>query len=164
MRSTRAEAVTSPPHASGRPGRELELRAPLTRGRALGLILSLATVLAVSLPAFLRGGLDAFDGALFAHTGEFFRTMAREPLEFLSSPREWMWAYYDQYPALAVRRHPPVFPLVEAAVYSVTGFSIFGTRLTALLFSAAFGAGFYVLCARIFKREMTALAAVVVLV
>lgn len=42
--------------------------------------------------------------------------------------------YYAQYPALSLNWYPPLFALVESAVYSVAGISEFSSRVTVLLF------------------------------
>jgi 4-amino-4-deoxy-L-arabinose transferase-like glycosyltransferase len=43
--------------------------------------------------------------------------------------------YYSRYPALTLGIYPPFFPVVEAAVFAVTGFSQFAAQLTVSLFS-----------------------------
>src|SRR5262245_43786541 len=83
------------------------------------------------------------DSALYAANGAFFLTAFQEAGNVVKDPRGWAYAYYEQYPAVSVRRHPPVFGLAESLVYSFTGVSIFGANLTICLFAIVFVLGMY---------------------
>ncbi len=80
------------------------------------------------------------DGATFALNGELIRDyvasgLAQNPMVFAS-------AWYLRYPALTISLYPPIFPMVEAAVFAVFGFSHSAAQATVTAFAAlaAFGA------------------------
>ena len=74
---------------------------------------------ALLLPDVTNSRIVHYDDVLFAHNGIFFQTAFQELGQLLKAPGQWMWDYYNQYPALAIRRHPPVFSLVESIVFSI---------------------------------------------
>jgi hypothetical protein len=76
-----------------------------------------------------------------------------------AAPYQFAVDYYLRYPALTISLYPPLFPMVEAAVYAVFGFSHFAAQLTVALFSAVFALFLYKLV-RIAAPTLTAGAVV----
>ena len=107
-------------------------------------------------PELFNDRIFPYDSALFAANGAFFLSIFTDFFGFLSRPIEWMYEYYNQYPALAVRRHPPLFGLFEAIVFSITGVSTFGAKLTNLLFCWFFAFGAYFMCLQFWKSRSVA--------
>ena len=111
-----------------------------------------------ALPELSQNRIDPTDSALFAANGAFFLTIIREFDQLISHPVDWLYSYYNQYPALAVRRHAPVFGISEAIVFLFTGISVFGAKLTAFIYSIAFAVGVYALSYRIWRDALLAVA------
>ncbi|HXG08801.1 MAG TPA: glycosyltransferase family 39 protein [Gemmataceae bacterium] len=116
----------------------------------------LTWVAAYSGPELFQDRIFPYDGALHASTGAFFLTVFKELPSAARAPRDWAYDYYEQYPALAVRRHPLVFGVTEAVVYSLTGVSVFGANLTVFLFTLGFAIALYFACLRFWKDELVA--------
>ncbi len=81
------------------------------------------------------------DGASFALNGELVRDylvsgFGGNPLVFA---REW----FQHYPALTISLYPPIFPLTEAAVFELFGFSHGTAQATVTMFAAAASYGLY---------------------
>lgn len=143
-------------------GNQSTLRSGVAHGRWLGVasfIVALAVVLAYVVPEALRDRIYPFDSVLHAANGGLFLSLLKEFGTFIQAPMDWFWAYYNQYPALGLRRHPPLFGVVEALVYAFTGVSVLGAKLTLLLFSLLFVVGTYLLALRLWKDHLVAGAA-----
>ncbi len=110
-------------------------------------------------PELFRDRVFPFDEVLYVSNGAFFLSLFQDVSGFAAGPSAWMYDYYNHYPALNVRRYPPLFGLAEAGVYAVTGVSVFGARLTNLAFFLAFAAGTYCCCRRLWKDDLVAFAA-----
>ena len=134
------------------------------RADALILAVPLLWLLVASLPEVLQDRIFPFDSALIAANGALFESMFRDLGGFLAAPVDWLWAYYDQYPALSVRRHPPLFGFVSGIVYSITGVSTFSAKLTVMLFGLLFACGSYCVARRLFDHRLLALCATLLLV
>jgi 4-amino-4-deoxy-L-arabinose transferase-like glycosyltransferase len=102
-------------------------------------------ILAVVVTTFLTSTRDEdlwwADGASFALNGEFLRDylasgLTRNPMAFAM---EW----FRRYPALTISLYPPIFPLAEAVVFSVAGFSHAAALATVTLFAAVAAFGIY---------------------
>jgi len=81
------------------------------------------------------------DGASFALNGEFLRDyltsgLGRDPMAFAL---EW----FNRYPALTISLYPPIFPLAEAIVFAIVGFSAAAAKATVTIFTAAAAYGMY---------------------
>lgn len=87
------------------------------------------------LPETSRERIHPYDGALYAANGAFFLSVFKDLPNVISSPINWMMDYYHQYPALSLRRHPPIFGVVEGIIFSLFGISAVSAKLTVLLFS-----------------------------
>lgn len=131
---------------------------PALREHVWLLVTIVAWVCFQAYPDLMRNSIDPYDGALFAANGALFLSAVREFGQFLASPIDWLYDYFNQYPALAVRRHPPLFGITEMLVYLFTGVSVFGAKLTALFYSIAFAIGVYALSYRIWKDAFIAAA------
>lgn len=113
------------------------------RRRWAGQFLIGALLAAVAVVTFVTAARDEDfwwgDGASFALNGEFLRDyiasgLGRSPMAFAA---EW----YFRYPALTISLYPPIFPLAEAAVFAVFGFSHNAAQATVTIFTllALFG-------------------------
>lgn len=120
------------------------------------LAITLFWLIAASLPEILRDRIFPFDSALYAANGALFEKMYAEFGSFLAAPGEWLWNYYDQYPALSVRRHPPLFGLVSGVVYTIFGVSVASAKLTVMLFAVAFTIGVYFAAQRLLSGHFAA--------
>ena len=69
-------------------------------------------VLIASLPEVLRDRIYPLDSAQIAANGALFHSLFFEFGAFISAPVDWLWSYFEQYPALSLRRHPPLFGFV----------------------------------------------------
>jgi hypothetical protein len=81
------------------------------------------------------------DGASFALNGELIRDylasgLGRNPMVFA---QEW----FRHYPALTISLYPPIFPLVEAVVFAIFGFSHPTALATVTMFAAVASFGIY---------------------
>jgi 4-amino-4-deoxy-L-arabinose transferase-like glycosyltransferase len=99
--------------------------------------LSLSILMAVGITTFLTAvRTEDFwwaDGASFALNGEFLRDYLvsgswRHPLSFAL---EW----FRHYPALTISLYPPIFPLTEAAIFAIFGFSHASAQAAVTLFT-----------------------------
>lgn len=95
------------------------------------------------LPETLSERIYPWDDSLYAANGAFFLTIFQNLSEVLANPMAWMTDYYRQYPALFVRRQPPLFGIVESGVYGALGISAVSAKLTVFLFSTVFVVGWY---------------------
>ncbi len=115
-----------------------------------------AFVVACAVPELLRERIFPWDSALYAANGAMFQSLLQDLGGFISSPMGWVQAYYDQYPALAIRRQPPLFGVVESIVYAFTGVGVFGAKLTLTLFSLLLAGGTYAFAFWIWRDKVTA--------
>jgi hypothetical protein len=97
-----------------------------------------------------------YDGALHAANGALFSSLYSDMAQVIAAPVDWLYDYYNQYPALSIRRHPPLFPLLEGLVFQVTGVSVIGARLSILLFALALCLAMYSAMWRLFKDDLIA--------
>jgi len=107
-------------------------------------------------PEAIKERIFPYDGALFAANGAFFLSAFKDLSNVISSPANWMWDYYHQYPALFIRRHPPIFGLVESVMFAVFGISAVTAKLTIHLFSISWIIGWFFALRKMFKDEFTA--------
>lgn len=72
----------------------------------------------------------SLDGDMPRHlmNGAFLRDMVADG--GIGSPREYMFRYFAQYPALSIGLHPPLLPAAEAAAFSALGVSVLAARWT----------------------------------
>jgi 4-amino-4-deoxy-L-arabinose transferase-like glycosyltransferase len=133
----------------------------MNKARILSLLALLACFAALTGPALLTEGIFPWDGAIYAATGACWLSAFQDLPGFVSRPLQWLYEYYDQYPAVALRRHPPLFGIAEAGVYALTGVSVFGARLTVWLFGLVFALGVYYTCLRFWGSEVVALGSAV---
>jgi 4-amino-4-deoxy-L-arabinose transferase-like glycosyltransferase len=101
-----------------------------------------------------------YDGALHAANGALFCSLYSELPEFIAAPVDWLYDYYNQYPALSIRRHPPLFPVLEGLLFQITGVTVFGARLTIVLFALALCLAMYSAMWRLFKDDVIAASVV----
>lgn len=135
-----------------------------TQTRVLLFAVPLAWLLAVSLPEVMRDRIFPFDSALIAANGALFQRLFVEFGDFLAAPLDWLWSYYDQYPALSVRRHPPLFGFVAGIIYSVVGVSAVSAKLTVMLFGTVFALGTYFVARRLLGGYLLAACATLLVV
>lgn len=126
------------------------------RARYLLIAVPVVWLIAASLPEVLRDRVFPFDSALIAANGALFQRLFASFGEFLTAPMDWLWAYYDQYPALSVRRHPPLFGFVAGIVYSLFGVSASAAKFTVMLFACGFAVGVYCVARRMFANDVLA--------
>ena len=132
--------------------------------RAALLAFPLLWLLVVSLPEVMRDSIFPFDSALIAANGALFERLFSEFGSFIKAPVDWLWSYYDQYPALSVRRHPPLFGFVAGIVYSMVGSSTIAAKLTVMLFGMGFATGVFFVARRMFGGDLPAAAATLLVV
>jgi 4-amino-4-deoxy-L-arabinose transferase-like glycosyltransferase len=132
--------------------------------RSGALVIVVGWVCVVAIPEMFRDRIYPFDSAIFAASGALFLSMFGDLMTFTSSPASWLWDYYNQYPALFVRRYPPLFGVVEAGVFAMTGVSVFGAKLTVLIFSVIFSVFTYLLLLRIWRDDILAVSATLLIV
>lgn len=109
----------------------------------LPLLLLVALNTFITLPEVLMQRLYPWDDALYAANGIFFLTLFQNLPAVIVDPMAWMTEYYHQYPALFVRRQPPLFGVVESGIYGAFGISPVTAKLTVFLFSTLFVIGWY---------------------
>ncbi len=107
----------------------------------LGPLLLVAAAIATYMTAARDEDFWWADGASFALNGEFVRDylasgLGRNPMAFA---QEW----FRHYPALTISLYPPIFPLVEAAVFAIFGFSHATALATVTMFAALASFGIY---------------------
>ena len=107
--------------------------------------------------ALFESGISPYDDLMFANNGMFFLGAFQDIGHVLSGPKEWMWNYYNQYPALFLRRHPPLFGLIESAVFAVTGPSLIAAKLLVFVFAAVWVLAWFALL--VFAVDSVVLAA-----
>ena len=112
--------------------------------------------LVLILPEAFRERIFPFDAALFSANGAFFLSVFKDLPNVISSPVSWMWDYYHQYPALAIKCHPPIFGLVESVMFGMFGISAVTAKLTIYLFSISWIIGWFFALRKMFKDEFTA--------
>ena len=81
------------------------------------------------------------DSASFALNGELVRDYLASALG--SNPLQFAADWYLHYPALSISLYPPIFPLAEALMFSVFGFSHAAAQATVTIFAAAATSGLY---------------------
>ena len=94
-------------------------------------------------PEAFRERLFPYDDALFSANGAFFLSVFKDLPNVISSPVNWMWAYYHQYPALFIHRHPPILGLIESLMFGMFGISAVIAKVTILVFSTFWIIGWY---------------------
>ena len=100
------------------------------------------------------------DEAFHATTGLFFADFFRDlPL---SHPIQYTYHYYAQYPALGMVHWPPLFYMVEGAMFLVCGSNVLAARATVLLF-ALIGLYFWFRLVQEIDNDWTAAASTLVL-
>lgn len=97
----------------------------------------------LTLPEVLTERIYPWDDALYAANGTFFLTLFQNLPAVVADPMAWMTEYYRQYPALFVRRQPPLFGIVESGIYGILGVSAIAAKLTVFLFSTLFIVGWF---------------------
>ena len=97
----------------------------------------------LTLPEILTERIYPWDDALYAANGTFFLTLFQSLPAVIADPMSWMTEYYRQYPALFVRRQPPVFSIIESGIYGILGISAISAKLTVFLFSSIFVIGWF---------------------
>lgn len=132
--------------------------------RALLFALPIVWMLTVGIPETLKDRIFPFDSALIAANGALFERLFSEFDTFFRMPLDWLWSYYDQYPALSVRRHPPLFGIVAGIVYSFIGVSTISAKITVMLFGLLFACGVFVVARRLFSDWLLASAATLLIV
>lgn len=114
-----------------------------TRHAWLPLVVLVALNALLTLPEVLAERIYPWDDALYAANGTFFLTLFQNLSAVIADPMAWMNEYYRQYPALFVRRQPPVFSLVESGIYGLLGISAISAKVTVFLFSTIFVIGWF---------------------
>ena len=90
------------------------------------------------LSSLLITGLDPAHNIL---DGIFFRDFL---LDFpVTQPKEYVYDYYRQYPALGFLFWPPFFPFVEGIVMLIAGVNLFSAHIAIVVFSIVWGLSFY---------------------
>ncbi len=84
------------------------------------------------------------DGATFALNGELIRDYLASGLG--QNPMAFASAWFLRYPALTISLYPPIFPMVEAAVFAIFGFSHAAAQATVTGFAALAAYGAYRVC------------------
>ena len=108
------------------------------------------------LPEAIKERISVCDGALFSANGAFFLSAFKDLSNVISSPVNWMWDYYHQYPALFIRRHPPILGLAESVMFAMFGISAVTAKLTILFFSVFWAIGWFFALRKMFKDEFFA--------
>lgn len=116
------------------------------------------------LPATFKECIFPDDSALFAANGAFFMSVFKDLPNVISSPVNWMWDYYQQYPALSIRRHPPIFGLVESIMFALFGISAVTAKVTILLFSILLIIGWFFALHKMFKDQFIAFFSVLLMI
>lgn len=101
-------------------------------------------------------GLWHPDAPSHALNGVFYRDMAREGGVF--EPVDYAERYYVQYPSLTVGMYPPVFYVVEGALYQVLGISGWVAKVSVLFFTLLGANAFYLLCREWFPVWLATIA------
>jgi hypothetical protein len=104
-----------------------------------------------------------FDESAFLSTGTYFSSAIQDLGGFLSNPAQWSKDYYNQYPAISLRRHPPLFFAFEGLFYTLFGTNYIAGRLALLLFTVAMSTGFFLVALRYFKDSAMAITATLIL-
>lgn len=123
-----------------------------------------AWILAVSIAEVMRDRIYPLDSAQIAANGALFQSLFFELRAFLTSPMDWLWDYFDQYPAVSLRRHPPLFGFVSGVVYSAFGVSTMAAKWTVLSFSVLLTAGVFAVGSRLLRSYLLASCATLLLV
>ncbi len=121
------------------------------------LILIIVNLLLV-MPEALKERIYPYSGAIFAANGAFFLSVFHDFTNFISSPMNWVVDYYEQYPALWIRRHPPLLGVVESAMFAMFGISFVTAKMTIFASSLFWGLGWFFALAKMFKDELLAFA------
>ena len=96
-------------------------------------------------------------------TGTYFSSALQDLGGFLRNPAKWSTDYYNQYPAISLRRHPPLFFAFEGVFYTLFGTNFIVGRLTLMLFTVAMSTGFFLVAHRYFHDSALAIAATLIL-
>jgi 4-amino-4-deoxy-L-arabinose transferase-like glycosyltransferase len=81
------------------------------------------------------------DGPSFALNGEMLRDYLASG--FRLDPMSFALEWFRHYPALSISLYPPIFPLAEAAVFAIFGFSHASAQATVTVFVAVASYGIY---------------------
>lgn len=106
------------------------------------------------------GGLGWSDAPLHAMDGVFIHDLVRHFPG--GSPQAWAESYFAKYPCLGlIVYYPPVFAVVEAAMFAVFGISAAVARLTVVLFALAALLALYWVARQLLDRDSAVFAAAV---
>lgn len=92
-------------------------------------------VLVLSLRGAWDGGVFETDAARHAMNGAFIHDLVRDG--GVRHPMRYARLYYSRLPALSLPYHPPVFPAIEALVFSLVGVNAVAARAVVALAAAA---------------------------
>ncbi|MBI4707318.1 MAG: glycosyltransferase family 39 protein [Candidatus Omnitrophica bacterium] len=116
------------------------------------------------LPEVTEESLFPWDGSLYAANGQFFKTIFCNMKEVAFSPIEWVTAYYNRYPELAIRRQPPLFGIIEGVVFLMFGASAVSAKATLFLFVLSFVLGWFFAIKKLFKDRLIAFLSTVLVI
>ncbi len=95
------------------------------RWRLVGGLCCPLLLIAAAVATFMTAARDEdfwwADGASFALNGEMLRDYLASG--FAQTPMAFALEWFHRYPALTISLYPPIFPLAEAGVFAVFGFS-----------------------------------------
>ena len=126
----------------------------------LGLILLLCAPIVIASDSFLDDFIGPYDQSLYIANGNFFATAFHEIPSLVSSPADWLWNYYHQYPALAVRRAPPLFSIVLGLHFCVFGATVASARMLLLALTVAFNLLIYAVSRKAGQSKLTSIGSV----
>lgn len=104
-----------------------------------------------------------FDESAFLTTGTYFSSAIQDLGGFLSNPVQWSKDYYNQYPCISLRRHPPLFFVFEGISYTFFGTNYVAARLALMACTVAMSVGFFLVSHRYFKDSALAITATLLL-
>jgi 4-amino-4-deoxy-L-arabinose transferase-like glycosyltransferase len=87
-----------------------------------------------SLRGVSRSNIADYDSPTHALNGAFVFDMFRHWK--MAHPVEYGYWYYSRLPALSLPYHPPLFPVLEALIFSIFGVSPFSSRLAVAMATA----------------------------
>ena len=104
-----------------------------------------------------------YDESIYLSTGTYFSSSLEDLGGFLSNPVQWSKDYYNQYPAVSLRRHPPLFFAFEGIFFTLFGTNYIVARLALMAFTVAMATGFFLVAHRYFDDSALAIAATMIL-